>query len=763
MVGVAFSGTPGTLGDSTVPPRPSSSEDSTKPPARTRHGCLVNVLGLNPDRTCCGSYPLDIGVRSKEACEPWFVDNEEEGLSDHASFFNTPLYSIPRVRHLWGDAQQKVHPGGQELFLDLIFVGAAYQVSGVLKPAFYDCVQPGYNATGSSYVHAKDECVGLGLGILHACAPFMSMYLLWVIETRFRAQFLVVSKFHYMLDALGNLLLIFAAMNMQHVQAYREIRGEPGLGRVLVPILIALGVWIVRLLELALLATRENARRQATTEVITNVQIFGLWAAAYILSLADFGDAASNALASDGACGLMMLGNMWWIVKQAYHCVIGITLHHKQELYIERTIVCSNMGFIFHRNNEFMFLMLGETILQIVIGAFDEKSALYEDEDGFFNTKALTATAGFVVAVCMMLSFRAMVEGQLSTYEKTNQGLTAEATETDTLLNQVRKNKNAALARNESLTSNLAPSAAIVGRSSFRGTSRDGTCAAAPASNVPAPAALAAAAAAPTEEPPKEPRTSTGGGRATRVMSAISQNAGALKKFIDTRSLDKDFATRQQGIVIHMRLYNVVNTLLWQVKALAIMLVGVGVKLAIYSPRASPVAHYAAPQRLEVSLSLTLVFLIQILHLVFIKTRHHYSLAALAAHPLHVVILASRLVALVASAALSAARLEPLVFLWLQAAFASLQCALSHAQDSRGAIHSANSHPMTALPGALHALHQRRAKQRDERPYDEGLDSNPSSFNKQERNSHVASADDGADHASDGSRDDELFKGPMAV
>ena len=41
----------------------------------------------------------------------------------------------------------------------------------------------------------------------------------------------------------------------------------------------------------------------------------------------------------------------------------------------------------------------------------------------------------------MMLSFRAMVEGQLSTYEQTNHGLTREAEETDGLLSQLRQQK----------------------------------------------------------------------------------------------------------------------------------------------------------------------------------------------------------------------------------------------------------------------------------------------------------------------------------
>ena len=39
------------------------------------------------------------------------------------TLFNTATHHVPVIRHLWGDPQYEVHPGGQELFLDLIFVG----------------------------------------------------------------------------------------------------------------------------------------------------------------------------------------------------------------------------------------------------------------------------------------------------------------------------------------------------------------------------------------------------------------------------------------------------------------------------------------------------------------------------------------------------------------------------------------------------------------------------------------------------------------
>ena len=66
--------------------------------------------------------------------------------------------------------------------------------------------------------------------------------------------------------------------------------------------------------------------------------------------------------------------------------------------------------------------------------------------------------------------------------------------------------------------------------------------------------------------------------------------------------------------------------------------------------------------------------------------------------------------------------------------------------SARAHITSANLHPMTALPGALHALHQRRAKARDEQP------SMPPQPLPQQH--EQADADDGGAAS---------FSGPMAV
>jgi len=283
----------------------------------------------------------------------------------------------------------------------------------------------------------------------------------------------------------------------------------------------------------------------------------------------------------------------------------------------------------------------------------------------FFSDKAATATAGFVLAGCMMYSFQTMVSGQIASYERTNDNLAQATLETDDLMKQTQKASR--LARFDAQDSDT-----------------------------------------------RKSRKSRKKSRMLLAPRASNQPRKVLAKLIDTTSLSQSFLQRAEAVIIRMRLYNLFNNLLWQAKALAIMLVGVGVKLAIYKPNASATAHYAFQQRLLLSLSATGVFFIQLFHALFIKTRHHYSWATLCNQPLHTALVAVRIILLAASGSLCTAQLPPMIFLWVQTGTALLQCALSHLLDFKFAVTSGNQHPMRMMPQALHALHQNRIKVRDE-------------------------------------------------
>ena len=154
-----------------------------------------------------------------------------------------------------------------------------------------------------------------------------------------------------------------------------------------------------------------------------------------------------------------------------------------------------------------------------------------------------------------------------------------------------------------------------------------------------------------------------------------------------------------------MRIYNTLGTFLWQVKACGVMLVGVGVKLAMYAPTAAADEHFAHPQRLEISIACGVCFCVQLFHCIAVKNLHHYSCKSLRAHPVHVLVVLSRVALLLGNiVGLSQLELVPWKFISLQAGLAVLQCILLHLQEHQFKITSGKAHPMAKLPKALKTL-----------------------------------------------------------
>ena len=148
--------------------------------------------------------------------------------------------------------------------------------------------------------------------------------------------------------------------------------------------------------------------------------------------------------------------------------------------------------------------------------------------------------------------------------------------------------------------------------------------------------------------------------------------------------------------------------MLWEAKALAIMLVGIGVKLAIYDPMASPHAHFALAQRLALGLPIASCFGVNLFHHVCVKTWHLYSWHALVSQPSHTLVVSARIGLLIACGVVCIAPLAPLPFAFTLAAFSMGQCALMQLHNGRVAILGTRPHPMREMPNALLALQHRR-------------------------------------------------------
>lgn len=133
--------------------------------------------------------------------------------------------------------------GWSDLFLDLIFVGAAYQFGYVVQYSFYSCASGGASSHGSdasgdfasgdsgsnhralaAAEHgAAPVCLPWGLAWLYVFAMFASLQRLWHHELVYRARFDASDSSHRGLDLVGYFLLVLAASNIKPLRKYEGV------------------------------------------------------------------------------------------------------------------------------------------------------------------------------------------------------------------------------------------------------------------------------------------------------------------------------------------------------------------------------------------------------------------------------------------------------------------------------------------------------------------------------------------------------------
>ena len=397
-----------------------------------------------------------LGVRRMEWFEAVTTAEDEVAHTWHeeeVDWLRLPWFKVPTIRFLWGDSQPELHAGGAELFLDLIFVGVAYRVGNVIKAAIVSCtVQSATsNATGNSMrqlallaADAPELCAGLGTGILRGLAPFLAMYQIWWSCTLMKAKYSCASKLHTLLDLLNHLLLLYAAMG---ILPFRGDSDGEALAYVILPIAGAQLLWLVRFAELAAFSGRESARRENSVELLIGVQVLCLYIAAVAVLLeASASDGLVGVAAAkapeernDTAAALLLGGSLWWLLLVMLRPLITRHLPATWLVPVERSMVCPHEGFIYQRKNEFMFLMLGEAVLQIVIAGEARSAAPPAERDSWYLHTRATAFGGFVIAVCLMHSFRSIVTEQLSGHHERNSVLWERSTTEEALMRWLKR------------------------------------------------------------------------------------------------------------------------------------------------------------------------------------------------------------------------------------------------------------------------------------------------------------------------------------
>ena len=374
------------------------------------------LLGFRAGHDFWGLGNLDLGLVHGDECSQRACGHD---MCVHDGQGHGKNYDIPKRRRNWTDPPQHLTAGWSDLFLDLIFVGAAYQLGDLIKYTFFACTPESSSSSSSSSSsyssssssesmsgsdeashrrladYAYPECLPWGLAWLHSVAIFSTMFRLWLLETMYRARFDASDSFHRALDMLGYLLLIVGASNISPLQEYTgkalggAYQGVPKYASMLVPFLAAALLWWLRYWEVALLARAENARRLASALLIDFSGLLILWSVALAMTQLPEGDVRSVAVP------LLMLCGAWWPDMRLMWRVDRRRLLPGPYRPRQQDMPPINVDFVIHRNAEFMFLMLGETVLQLVIQ--NEERGTWEHY--------VAMGAGYVVVLAMLYTY----------------------------------------------------------------------------------------------------------------------------------------------------------------------------------------------------------------------------------------------------------------------------------------------------------------------------------------------------------------------
>ena len=677
---------------------------STRSPRPSLRQVLEGIAGLRPGYACWGAEPFDLGQWCHRGRTSVAEVADQEGgrghgmrrsrtwsrshVEEHEQAGRT-WYAVPTVLHAWGQPQFELHPSWGDLFLDLIYVGCAYQLSSLLSTSFYDCVPEGSSSTGSgertastagnagsggsagsgggsagsdgdsggssgtdhrllaSTAGTPQPCVGVVVGSLFGAAIFQCIQRPWLTETTFfRCSFCAVDRLHVSLDMLGYFLLIVAAANIGPVQTFLHPQdgGDIRIAGFLLPIWCAQAVWLLRFVEVAVCARDEGARRWGATRAVDDLGVlFGWWGAALLVDLY-----VDTEFAKEVSIVLMLVGAHWPEARLFWrYVVVRKCLHGK---LAPREPVPSGGG------------GGGGGGEAGAVGSIAEESpdATRTDCSAAATAATATATATATASSAAVGSSAARGERRLRFFptERTRPPANVEF-----LIHRFDEFMYLMLGETV-LGMILAPR-------------QDG-------------AHLAS--------------------HYTTELAGFFIVSGMLFSYQVLEPKHSHLHAFRRAYVAGL-LYAILYTF----KTVAVLFVGISIKLAIYNPTADAHAHFAYQQRLLLGVSLAVCFGLElVMRPLHVGVRHYYSPRTLVKNKKRTLVIAARMVLVGAMGACARVALPPATYLWLQTALTLSACVLAHFQH------------FTFAQRDVQEYRRRKAERAETRGK---LFNNPSSFN----------------------------------
>ena len=281
-----------------------------------------------------------------------------------------PFYAYPRQRQKWGEAQILPHINWGDLFFDLFYVAAAYNLGtllmSTLTPSLYD------------------------RGIVYFIGVFGPLYNCWESKLFYESRYSVGDYAHQILEVIRVFFLSFSVLHIKSIELMSDPKSAEMFGFTL-GIFIESLIRIILKIELILVgqgdreAIRNHSRRKVKVTYLPQTLFF---LAAVIVSgiqlwnenhPEDGNKRYLAATTSSDAWSLADVPIVLCLAAYAYH----LLYHASKALTVPRMKdfrtgnVPSNIDFMIHRYGEWTMLMLGEAVLSLLIVDTTESTKYY--------------------------------------------------------------------------------------------------------------------------------------------------------------------------------------------------------------------------------------------------------------------------------------------------------------------------------------------------------------------------------------------------
>ena len=287
------------------------------------------------------------------------IDQHGQHAHDPIGGSTTPFYQAPVQLQRWGDQQMLPHVNWGDLFFDLFYVGAAYNLGNLLRNE------------------------RTWRGILYFSALFLNVSSIWFDKLVYDARFNVGNDlFHRVVEVAQLAVLATAVVHINSVAEMSDTKENPDMFVFCLCNLLHEVYHVVRELECYFMVKTPEVKPSTKREVFRHFFSTLLLLAATVISATDFygdqdddhyddhdhmlrmmaeekyDDTGDDAYENDAPVYLVLAS---WVS-------MGLMLFLKLGSGVtNETSIPMNVDFVIHRHGEWVMLMLGETVLSLLI------------------------------------------------------------------------------------------------------------------------------------------------------------------------------------------------------------------------------------------------------------------------------------------------------------------------------------------------------------------------------------------------------------